>query len=98
MPLNNLLQDLQFGATIQSQGKQYTVVARLTDRIFAVIPAGAQLPQPMMLAEVDILMNQGTMPQAGGAAPAGPAGTGGGPPPSDDPPPQGADPESETKH
>lgn len=97
MPLNNLLNDLNFGATIQQDGKPYTVIMRLTDRLFIAMEQGAQLPCPLMLVQVDILMGPGADPGAGGQgqgqppgpgqngpAGSGPGGPGGPPAPPDD--------------
>ena len=71
MALNNLLNTLGFGATIQSGGKPYTAVLRLTDRLFVVMEQNAQLPAPLMLAQVDIVMGPGQEP--GNEPPAPPA-------------------------
>jgi len=65
--LNSLLNTLSFGSTIQQDGKPYTVIMRLTDRMFVVMEQNAKLPTQLMLAQADIQMTQ---PQPGGAGPA----------------------------
>jgi len=57
--LNNLLNTLSFGAVIKSNGKAYTSIMRLTDRLFIVMEANAKLPAPLMLAQADIKMQPG---------------------------------------
>ncbi len=73
--LDNLLKTLSFGATINSNGKPYSVVMRLTDRMFIVIGSDQKLPAPLLIAQADIQMKQPGpgqsgpgIPGAGGAA------------------------------
>ncbi len=76
--LDNLLKTLSFGATINSNGKPYSVVMRLTDRMFIVIGSDQKLPAPLLIAQADIQMKQpgqGQIGAAGGAA-AKPGGSG----------------------
>ena len=54
--LDNLLNTLSFGSVIQQNGKPYTVIIRLTDRLFVGIEQNAQLPAPLMLVQVDLKM------------------------------------------
>lgn len=54
--LNNLLNTLSFGSIIQQNGKPYTVIMRLTDRLFVGMEQNAQLPAPLMLVQVDLKM------------------------------------------
>lgn len=72
--LSNLLNTLSFGATIQSGGKQYSVVMRLSDRLFVVTEPNQPLPTQLMLCQADIQMQRpgrGAGGMAGvGAAPA----------------------------
>lgn len=100
MALNNLLNDLNFGATIQQDGKPYTVIMRLTDRLFIAMEQGAQLPCPLMLVQVDILMGPGADPGAAGGQGTGPGPdepTGSGPGPGGPPAPPDDD-KKETVH
>ena len=54
--LSNLLNTLLFGSVIQQNGKSYTVIIRLTDRLFVGMEQNAQLPAPLMLVQVDLKM------------------------------------------
>jgi len=89
MTLNNLLNTLAFGSVIKSNGKPYTAILRLTDRLFVAMEQNAELPAPLMLVQVDILMGPGADPGSGqqtgpGPGPAGP-GPGAGDPPTQPP-------------
>ena len=54
--LSNLLNTLSFGSVIQQNGKPYTVIMRLTDRLFVGMEQNAKLPAPLMLVQVDLKM------------------------------------------
>lgn len=69
--LSNLLNTLSFGSVIQQNGKPYTVIMRLTDRLFVGMEQNAKLPTPLMLVQADLQMR----PPGGAPSGSGPQGT-----------------------